>query len=95
MNTMTPTITRSLSDAPEDAFLSPSLRSNLSNLMLAAGFLSILASIAIWFFYKSADTAHAERFGIFVGLWAPTFFILSSRLGHPRHFSPLPSAPAQ
>jgi len=23
--------------------------------------------------------AHAERFGIFVGLWAPTFFILSSR----------------
>ena len=23
--------------------------------------------------------AHAERFGIFVGLWAPTFFILSNR----------------
>jgi hypothetical protein len=27
--------------------------------------------------------AHAERFGIFVGLWAPTFFILSSRFGQP------------
>lgn len=24
--------------------------------------------------------AYAERFGIFVGLWAPTFFILSNRL---------------
>ena len=25
-------------------------------------------------------TAHGERFGIFVGLWAPTFFILSDRI---------------
>ena len=24
--------------------------------------------------------AHGERFGIFVGLWAPTFMILSNRL---------------
>jgi hypothetical protein len=23
--------------------------------------------------------AHAERFGLFVGLWAPTFFILSMK----------------
>lgn len=30
---------------------------------------------------EAAETkAHAERFGIFVGLWAPTFFALSSRL---------------
>jgi hypothetical protein len=26
--------------------------------------------------------AYAERFGIFVGLWAPTFIILSNRLHH-------------
>ena len=26
-----------------------------------------------------ADLAHGERFGIFVGLWAPTFFILADR----------------
>lgn len=25
------------------------------------------------------QTAHAERFGIFIGLWAPTMLILSNR----------------
>ena len=54
----------------------------LSNLCFILGFASILGSIAIWFLTggQVADTqAHAERFGIFVGLWAPTFFILSNR----------------
>ena len=44
-----------------------------------AGFVSIAASIAIWFLFKGEDPAHGERFGIFVGLWAPTFFALSNR----------------
>jgi hypothetical protein len=45
-----------------------------------AGFASIAASIAIWGIKKGTDVdAKAERFGIFVGLWAPTFFILSNR----------------
>ncbi len=49
------------------------------------GFASIIASIAIWFAAGGptapAETRiHAELFGIFVGLWAPTFFILSNRL---------------
>ena len=45
-----------------------------------AGFASIAASIAIWAVQrKESESAHAERFGIFVGLWAPTFFILSNR----------------
>ena len=43
------------------------------------GFVSIIASIAIWFLSKEPDTAHGERFGIFVGLWAPTFFALANR----------------
>lgn len=46
------------------------------------GFASIVGSIAIWYLTRgpSLETqAHAERFGIFVGLWAPTFFILSNR----------------
>ncbi len=43
------------------------------------GFASIVGSIAVWFLSKGSDQAHGERFGIFVGLWAPTFFILSSR----------------
>jgi hypothetical protein len=51
----------------------------VSKACFIAGFLSIVASIAIWFFFRNGDAAHAERFGIFVGLWAPTFFILSQR----------------
>jgi len=55
----------------------------LSSVCFFLGFASILGSIAIWFFSggPSPDLqAHGERFGIFVGLWAPTFFILSNRL---------------
>ncbi|QEL19865.1 hypothetical protein [Limnoglobus roseus] len=52
----------------------------LSNVCLVAGFASILAAILIWFISKEPDLAHGERFGIFVGLWAPTFFILSDRI---------------
>lgn len=51
----------------------------LSHLCFGGGFVSILASIAIWLLSKEPDAAHGERFGIFVGLWAPTFFALSDR----------------
>lgn len=55
-----------------------------SDLCFLLGFLSVLASIGMWFFGKrdgSSDaTAHGERYGIFVGLWAPTFLIISDRL---------------
>ena len=54
----------------------------LSFLCLMLGFTSIIASIAIWYLTggKTPELqAHAERFGIFVGLWAPTFMILSNR----------------
>ena len=54
----------------------------LSMLCFVLGFASILGSIAIWFATggNAPETqAHGERFGIFVGLWAPTFFILSNR----------------
>jgi len=54
----------------------------LSTIFFQGGILSILLSIAIWW-WLSGDTpeqqAHAERFGIFVGLWAPTLLILSNR----------------
>jgi hypothetical protein len=55
---------------------------NLSLVCLVLGFLSIAGSVAIWYFTggKSVEAqAHGERFGIFVGLWAPTFMILSNR----------------
>lgn len=52
----------------------------LSTVCFFGGFVSIIVSIAIWFLFKDPDPAHGERFGIFVGLWAPTFFALSDRL---------------
>ncbi len=54
----------------------------MSLLCLVLGFMSIAASIAIWYLTggKTPELqAHGERFGIFVGLWAPTFMILSNR----------------
>ncbi|MBL8860396.1 MAG: hypothetical protein JNK02_00145 [Planctomycetes bacterium] len=56
----------------------------LSSICFVLGCASIAGSIAIWFLTggtDGADRAHAERFGIFVGLWAPTFFVLSTRFG--------------
>jgi len=55
---------------------------NLSLVCLLLGFVSIVGSIIIWYLTggKSVEAqAHGERFGIFVGLWAPTFMILSNR----------------
>jgi hypothetical protein len=55
---------------------------NLSLVCLVLGFVSIAGSIAIWYLTggKSMEAqAHGERFGIFVGLWAPTFMIISNR----------------
>lgn len=51
-----------------------------SNMAYIASFGSILASIAIWNLRRKGDRAGAERFGIFVGLWAPTFAILARGL---------------
>jgi len=63
--------------------MNSSLFKNLSTLCIVLGFASIIGSIAIWFLTGGEaveSKAHAERFGIFVGLWAPTFFALSGRL---------------
>lgn len=55
----------------------------LSKVLFIAGLVSILASILAWSLASgetAEDLAHAERWGIFVGLWAPTFLILSEKL---------------
>lgn len=53
-----------------------------ADLSYALGFLSVFASIAIWATQGGSktdgDTAHGERFGIFVGLWAPTFMAIGN-----------------
>ena len=62
--------------------MNPRICRILSTICFQAGLLSIVLSIWIWWF-KMGDApeqkAHAERFGIFVGLWAPTLLILSNR----------------
>lgn len=55
------------------------LTSDILNIM---GLASILGSIAVWFSAKKETKGHGERFGIFVGLWAPTFFILGGSLSN-------------
>ena len=54
------------------------------DLMYVLGLASVGASIAIWNARKGGDDAHAERFGIFVGLWAPTFFAIGNGLARDR-----------
>jgi hypothetical protein len=54
----------------------------LSTICFQFGILSIVLSIGIWWFLQGDEPeqrAYAERFGIFVGLWAPTLLILSNR----------------
>jgi hypothetical protein len=67
----------------------------LSNVCFVAGFVSILASTLVWFLSKEPDVSHGERFGIFIGLWAPTFFILSDRISrYAAARAPSPPQPA-
>lgn len=55
-----------------------------ANLCYALGFLSVIGSIAVWFTQGGAELGDAgaagERFGIFVGLWAPTFMAIGNGL---------------
>ena len=54
-----------------------SQNSNLSAAFFVASLVSVAASIFVWV-SAGADPAHAERFGIFVGLWAPTLMGLAN-----------------
>jgi hypothetical protein len=76
------------------SFLTSRTASTLSVACVALGGASIVGSIATWASARGdtpEETAHAERFGIFIGLWAPTFLILGDYLGRygdaarPRH----------
>jgi len=48
----------------------------LSNFCFIASLVSVACSIAVWCL-SGDDPAHSERFGIFVGLWAPTLMSLA------------------
>lgn len=49
----------------------------------AMGIGSVGLSVAIWMLsrrFEAADLARADRWGIFVGLWAPAFFALGTAM---------------
>jgi hypothetical protein len=54
-----------------------------SSIAYTAGVISIGMSIASWVVSKKAERAgldRADRWGIYVGLWAPTFFGIGNAL---------------
>jgi hypothetical protein len=50
----------------------------------AAGFASIILSILAWLVSrgKKDERAQSDRWGIFIGHWAPTFFAIGIALKH-------------
>ncbi len=50
---------------------------NVATTFFIASLASVVASIGVWM-SVDGDPAHAERFGIFVGLWAPTLMGLAN-----------------
>ncbi|QBI54122.1 hypothetical protein [Streptomonospora litoralis] len=52
-----------------------------SDMAYMAGFCSIGMTVMAWLASKKAeDKARADRWGLFVGEWAPTFFALGTAL---------------
>lgn len=51
----------------------------LSKICLAAGYASMVGSVALYATGRMRRDVSAQDDGIFVGLWVPTFFILSNR----------------
>lgn len=51
-----------------------------SDILNGLGLASIFASITIWLRAQHDDAGHGERSAIFVGLWAPAFFVLASSM---------------
>ncbi len=53
-------------------------KQQLSQFCFMASLVSVMVSIATWVFVSPEDPAHGERFGIFIGLWAPTLMGLAN-----------------
>ena len=50
----------------------------ISRTCFIASLVSVAFSIATWTMVGDSAPAHAERFGIFVGLWAPTLMAMAN-----------------
>ena len=51
-----------------------------SDVAYGAALVSIAVSIGAWAIRNEKSAANAERLGIFIGLWAPTFMIIGNGL---------------
>jgi hypothetical protein len=54
-----------------------------SPMLYTAGFVSIGLSVASWFTSRNVESRgidRADRWGIFIGQWAPTFFSLGNAM---------------
>ena len=52
----------------------------MSQTCFAAGSMSIVGSLGLWFAGRFNGNREMQHDGLFVGLWAPTFYILADRL---------------
>ena len=52
----------------------------LSGVCLTAGYASIVGSLVLWGTGRARNDIRLQNDGLFVGLWVPSFFILSDRL---------------
>ena len=57
----------------------------LSGVCLAAGYASIAGSLVLWGNGRARGDIKRQNDGLFVGLWVPSFFILSDRLEMAAH----------
>ena len=61
-----------------------------SQMLFTAGFASIGLAFGSWMLSKKAEAAgieRADRWGIFIGEWAPTFFALGTAMRMEEHWS--------
>lgn len=66
-----------------------------SDVAYGAGILSIAGAIITWAMRSERNPANAERLGIFVGLWAPTFMIIGNGLQQEEKVHGLASQPME
>jgi hypothetical protein len=66
-----------------------------SDAAYGAGILSIFGSLIAWAVRNEKNAANAERLGIFIGLWAPTFMIVGNGLQHQERGQGMASQPLE
>ncbi|MDQ6719511.1 MAG: hypothetical protein M3003_01795 [Candidatus Dormibacteraeota bacterium] len=66
-----------------------------SDLAYGAGVVSIAGAIIAWAMRNEKNAANAERLGIFIGLWAPTFMIIGNALQQQESLHGMASQPME